>query len=218
MKLYIENWLTSIQNGKCLMWTDAASLDHLIYIGFLAAILPTGLMIIFSLLAYKNIRNMIGNIHPQRSHRQIPEKIRLQKRDRQLSKMVFVQIIVYMIFTIAYSIQTVYDEARLIIGGTKSSERSAIENFVLFITFAFLFNFYSAASFFCFSYFECFSKRTSTSFYRYSISIYCYLSLTTTKIYTYIVLKMTPLFIQTKNNLDEFFFLYRCCPYAIYII
>jgi hypothetical protein len=131
---------------------------------------------------------------------------------RQLNKMLFVQIIVYMIFTIAYSIHTVYNAATLIIRGTKSLERSAIENFVLFL------NFYSASSFFCFSYFECFSKRTSTSFYRYFISIYCYLSLTTTKIHTYIVLKMTPLFIQTKIKLDEFFFLYRCCPYAIYII
>jgi hypothetical protein len=55
-----------------------------------------------------------------------------------------------MIFTIAHPIQTVYSAVTLIIGGTKSADRSAIENFILFITSSFLLNFYSAASFFVF--------------------------------------------------------------------
>jgi hypothetical protein len=54
--------LTSIQNGKCLMWAGAAALYHSIYISFDAAILPTSVMIIFSLLAYKNLRQMSRNV------------------------------------------------------------------------------------------------------------------------------------------------------------
>jgi hypothetical protein len=138
------------------MWTGAAALYHSIYICFVAAILPTSLMTIFSLLAYNNLRYMVRNVRPQatssqqESQNQTTEKLRLQKRDRQLSKMLFVQIIVYMIFTIAYPIEAVYGAITLIIGGTKSEERSAIENFTLFLTSGFLLNFNSAASFFIF--------------------------------------------------------------------
>lgn len=145
--------LTSIQNGKCLMWEGAAALYHSIYICFVAAILPTSLMIIFSLLAYRNLRRMLRNIHPINNEQRLSPtygRIRLHHNDRQLSKMLFVQIIVYMIFTISYPIQTIYNATTLIIGGIKSDERIAIENFILFITSAFLLNFYSAASFFIF--------------------------------------------------------------------
>jgi hypothetical protein len=144
--------LTSIQNGKCLMWAGAAALYHSIYICFVAAILPTSLMIIFSFLAYKNLRQMSRNVRPINIPEQSQniEKMRLQQRDRQLSKMLFVQIVVYMTFTISYPLNTLYNAVVLIIGGTKTTERTAIENFVLFITSGFLLNFYSAASFFVF--------------------------------------------------------------------
>jgi hypothetical protein len=158
--------LTTIQNGKCLMWSSAAALYHSIYICFVAAILPTSLMIIFSLLAYRNLRQMTRNVRPvsiptvgkEEGQSQNVEKMRLQQRDRQLSKMLFVQIVVYMVFTITYPVQTLYNAAILIIGESKSLERTAIENFTLFITSGFLLNFYSAASFFVF--------LTSTAFRR----------------------------------------------------
>lgn len=144
--------LTTIQNGRCLMWTGAAALYHSIYICFVAAILPTSLMIIFSLLAYRNLQQMTRNVHPLNTSpsSQEMEKLRLQRRDRQLSTMLFVQIIVYMTFTFAYPIQTLYNAVVLIIGGSKTAERTAVENFTLFLTSGFLLNFYSAASFFVF--------------------------------------------------------------------
>ncbi|CAF4703712.1 unnamed protein product [Rotaria magnacalcarata] len=73
--------------------------------------------------------------------------MRLQQRDRQLSTMLCVQVVVYMIFTISYPINMLYNAAVLIIGGQKSAERAAIENFVLFMASSFLLNFYSAAPF-----------------------------------------------------------------------
>ncbi|CAF5221311.1 unnamed protein product, partial [Rotaria magnacalcarata] len=92
------------------------------------------------------------NVHPasnaaQQQDSQRSEKMRLQQRDRQLSTMLCVQVVVYMIFTISYPINTLYNAAVLIIGGQKSTERAAIENFVLFMTSSFLLNFYSAAPF-----------------------------------------------------------------------
>ncbi|CAF1023007.1 unnamed protein product [Adineta steineri] len=146
---------TTILNGKCSMWAGAAALYHSIYICFVAAILPTSIMIIFSLLAFKNLQQMKRNVRPisiptEEKHTQNTEKIRTQQRDRQLSKMLFVQIVVYMCFTIAYPLNTLYNAIVLIIGGSKTTQRTAIENFVLFMTSSFLLNFYSAASFFVF--------------------------------------------------------------------
>lgn len=160
--------LTTIQNGKCLMWTGAAALYHSIYICFVAAILPTSLMAIFSLLAYRNLKRMMHHVHPNNatSHNQDTEKLRIQRRDRQLSTMLFIQIIVYMIFTFSYPIQTLYNAAVLIIGGPKYPERTAIENFTLFVTSAFLLNFYSAASFFVFLTSSAFRKELRQIFAR----------------------------------------------------
>jgi hypothetical protein len=166
-------FFTSIQNGKCLMWTGSAALYHSIYICFVAAILPTSLMMIFSLLAYKNLRQMLRNVHPfnnsivSRNKRpgQNIERIRLHHSDRQLSKMLFVQIIVYMIFTISYPIQSLYNAITLIIGGMKSEERAAIESFTLFVTSSFLLNFYSAASFFVFLTSNAFRKELHKIFF-----------------------------------------------------
>jgi hypothetical protein len=175
-------FLTNIQNGKCLMWTGAAALYHSIYICFVAAILPTSLMIVFSLLAYKNLRQMLRNIRPinvsiigqEEGHGQHIGRIRLNYNDRQLSKMLFVQIIVYMIFTISYPIQTLYTATTVIIGETKSDERQIIENFTLFVTSSFLLNFYSAASFFVFLTSSAFRKglrRIFVSLFRYQCKI-----------------------------------------------
>jgi hypothetical protein len=165
-------FLTSIQNGKCQMWAGAAALYHSIYICFVAAILPVSLMIVFSLLAYKNLRQMTRNVHPlngpvsglELNQNQFGENKKLQKRDRQLSTMLFVQIVVYLIFTIAYPFQTLYNAVILIIGGTKSVDRVSIENFTLFITSAFLLNFYSAASFFVFLTSKAFRKELKQIF------------------------------------------------------
>ena len=145
--------LTTIQNGRCLMWTRASALYHSIYICFVAAILPTSLMAIFSLLAFRNLRQMSRQIQPSHlstQHDSTSERANLQQRDHHLSKMLFVQVIVYMCFTISYPLNTIYNATVLIIGGSKSAERTAIENFVLFLTSGFLLNFYSTASFFIF--------------------------------------------------------------------
>jgi hypothetical protein len=140
------------------MWAGAAALYHSIYIFLVAAILPMSLMIIFSLLARKNLRKMLRNVHPMISiagNSEQPvninnERVRFRQRDRQLSKMLFLQIIVYVFFTITYPIQTLYNAIVLIIGEKRSDQRVVIENFTLFLTSAFLANFYSAASFFVF--------------------------------------------------------------------
>jgi len=160
-------FLTSIQNGKCKMWNSAGALYHSIYICFVAAILPTSLMIVFSLLAYRNLRQMTRNVGPlnmpragqEQNRQQATENTSLQQRDRQLSMMLFVQIVVYLMLTIFYPIQTVYSAVVLIIGGSEPAERAAIENFVLFITSSFLLNCYSSASFFVFLTSKAFRKE-----------------------------------------------------------
>jgi hypothetical protein len=124
-------------------------------------------MIVFSLLAYRNLRQMTRNVGPlnmpragqEQNRQQATENTSLQQRDRQLSMMLFVQIVVYLMLTIFYPIQTVYSAVVLIIGGSEPAERAAIENFVLFITSSFLLNCYSSASFFVFLTSKAFRKE-----------------------------------------------------------
>ena len=66
--------VTSINNGKCQMWTGAAALYHSIYIFLVAAILPMGLMILFSILAHRNLRKMLRNVQPVNSIIGNPER------------------------------------------------------------------------------------------------------------------------------------------------
>jgi len=154
------------------MWAGAAALYHAIYICFVAAIIPMTLMIVFSLLAYRNLREMLHNVHPvnnvivtqEERLGQHFERMPLHHRDRELSKMLFIQIIVYTMFTICYPFQTIYNAVTLIIGGSKSDERAAIENFTLFVTSSFLLNFYSAASFFVFLTSSAFRKGLRKTF------------------------------------------------------
>jgi hypothetical protein len=47
------------------MWGGAAAFYHSIYINLVAAIFPISLMIMFSLLAYNNLRHMARNVYPQ---------------------------------------------------------------------------------------------------------------------------------------------------------
>jgi len=47
------------------MWAGAAALYHSIYINLVAVIFPISLMIMFSLLAYNNLRHMARNVYPQ---------------------------------------------------------------------------------------------------------------------------------------------------------
>ncbi|CAM4924293.1 unnamed protein product [Rotaria socialis] len=167
---------TTIKNGKCSMWAGPIALYHSLYICFVAAILPTSLMAIFSFMAYRNLQRMAHNVHPvsnaaQQQDNQHSEKMRLQQCDRQLSTMLFVQVIVYMIFTISYPINTLYNAVVLIIGRPKSTERAAIENFVLFMTSSFLLNFYSATSFFVFLTSGAFRKELRQVFFLHQILI-----------------------------------------------
>jgi hypothetical protein len=78
------------------------------------------------------------------------KRIHLHHSDYQFCKMLFVQIIVYIIFTISYPIPTIYNAIILSIGTSQSEEGAAIVSLPLFITSTFLINFYNAASFFVF--------------------------------------------------------------------
>ncbi len=69
-------------------------------------------------------------------------KMRLQQRDRQLSKMLCVQIVVYMTFTISYPLNTLYNAV--------SFDHWRNERLLKILSYLLLLNFYSAASFFVF--------------------------------------------------------------------
>ncbi len=105
--------------GQCVM-TSVYSLIFTIYQMFIAGIFPPVIMIIFSSLAYLNMR--MGGIQPRRKRQQ----------QRQLVSMVITQIIIYIISAELNPITTLYKQLTANVTG-KSLDRKSIESFITFI-------------------------------------------------------------------------------------
>jgi hypothetical protein len=121
--------MNTIVAGQCVM-TGVYSLIFTIYQMFIAGIFPPVTMIIFSCLAYLNIRR--GPIR----HDQTISRTKLQQQ-RQLVRMVITQISIYIISAELNPITTLYKQVTANITG-KSQDQKAIESFVTFIASTFL--------------------------------------------------------------------------------
>jgi hypothetical protein len=111
--------LMQIRNGVCGM--DAVyKFIYAIYQLTLAGLLPPALMSIFSLLT-------IHSLHQRHANQE-----RAKRRDRDLIRMVFAQVIVNISTCIPYSINLLYGAITYYVAG-KSAQRLEIEAFVTFV-------------------------------------------------------------------------------------
>jgi hypothetical protein len=144
------SFVRTIENGICDIHNDLYAWIYTIYYVLFAGILPPLLIVIFSLLLIRNlkrIRNEIRSIHGNI----------LRKRDRDLIKMVLIEVMVYVISTIPFSIFLIY---KMITNDyIKSQERKQIESFLHYITQSFLMYFNTVLPFYIYIF-------ASTSFRR----------------------------------------------------
>jgi heme/copper-type cytochrome/quinol oxidase subunit 2 len=117
--------MNTIVAGQCIM-TGVYSLIFAIYQMFIAGIFPPVTMIIFSCLAYFNMRK--GGIRDENS---------VSRTKRQLIRMVTTQITVYIISAELVHITTLYKQLTANVIG-KSRNQKAIESFITFIASNFL--------------------------------------------------------------------------------
>ncbi|CAF1284978.1 unnamed protein product [Adineta steineri] len=132
------SFIRSIKISLCSIHNDSYFLIYTIYYMISAGILPPILILIFSILLMKNLKEMRAHIHCLRQGRN--EKIRpiniLRKRDRDLMKMVLVEVMFYVISTLPFSIYLIY---RMITNDKmKSEKQNQMELFINYLTQSFM--------------------------------------------------------------------------------
>jgi hypothetical protein len=143
--------LNTIQNGKCVMPGDYSYF----YAGYAivgAGIIPPGMMVTFTILAAKNIRQLRRRVQPthvDRNHNanvNIPTNantgVHLKQHDYQLLKMLMVDITIYCSSAVPAPIYYVY--AAITLKSPKTPEQVAWQTFFNFFTYQVLL--YTAAS------------------------------------------------------------------------
>ncbi|CAF0905549.1 unnamed protein product [Didymodactylos carnosus] len=123
--------LMTIQQSKCIM-PGLYNLLWSIYIMLLAGLFPLISMAVFGLLACRNIRYLRRRIQPSG----VSQRIRIKNRDYQLMKMLFVEVIIYILTTLMYPSYAFY--SALTLNASKGTQRIANEAFVSFLSGSFL--------------------------------------------------------------------------------
>ncbi|CAF1313347.1 unnamed protein product, partial [Rotaria sp. Silwood1] len=130
-------WARTIENGSCNIFNDIYSMIYTIYYMITAGILPPLLILIFSALVMKNLKEIRNRVQPKREDRENRQSIhQLRKRDRDLMKMVFIEVMFYVISTMPFSIYLIYKI--LTDNLTKTRERKQIESFINYIAQSFI--------------------------------------------------------------------------------
>ena len=142
--------IRTIQNSSCNIFGSVYSTIYTIYYMIFAGILPPLLIIIFSILVMRALKQLRSRVQPIITNEDPQKKAStnvVRKRDRDLMKMVFIEVIFYVISTMPFSIYLIYN---LITNYTtiKSKERQEIESFINYITQSFLMYFNTALPFY----------------------------------------------------------------------
>lgn len=117
-------------SGRCIALPGTYALFYAIYSVVVIGILPLFLMILFSCLAWHNlqlVRSRVGPTGPNRRH------ILIQRRDRDLMKMLAGEVFMYTLTTIPYPINLIYSVSTTYLGVQKDPVRIAIENMIGYI-------------------------------------------------------------------------------------
>ncbi|CAF1337351.1 unnamed protein product [Adineta steineri] len=132
--LHIPIFYTTL--GNTCVFPGAAALYNSIYGIVMASFLPPGLMLIFSLLIFHNLK-----MRQRRRQRIRPISIiastaigirRQQAKDQQVLAMLLIQVFVYVSLTIFYTVNLLYSALTMNYAANKSSERKTIEGFATF--------------------------------------------------------------------------------------
>jgi len=130
----------TIENDSCNIFNQIYLMIYTIYYMIFAGIIPPLLILIFTILAIKSLTEVRNRVQPFVTRNSITTNqsmtIVLRKRDRNLIKMVFIEVIFYVISTMPFSIYLIY---KMITNNLiKSEERQQIESFINYLTQSFL--------------------------------------------------------------------------------
>lgn len=125
--------LYSITNGVCDAPSGLLNIMYSVYIMIVLGILPLLSMFTFGILMVLNLKKVRSRIHPIRLRSMVPI---LRKRDRDMMRMLLVELSIYILTTIPNTIVLIY---RAVNQNTSSTvQRQAIESLIYFIARVFL--------------------------------------------------------------------------------
>ncbi|CAF3168017.1 unnamed protein product [Rotaria sp. Silwood2] len=142
------SWIRSVQNNSCNIFNETYAMIYTIYYMMVSGVIPPLMMTIFSVLVLKNLRSLRRRIQPgRRNEVENHPPIRIvRKRDRDLMKMIFIEVMFYVITTLPFSVYLVY---KLITDSlVKSQQRKQIETFINYFLQSFMLYFNTAVPFY----------------------------------------------------------------------
>jgi hypothetical protein len=124
-------------NGKCIM-PGLYPYFLAAYAIIIAAIIPPSMMITFTILAAKNIRQIRRRVHPGIVDTTTTKNtsVRLKQYDYQLVKMLVVDVTIYCILIIPSPMYYIY--AAVTLKSSKTAEQLAWQSFSNYLTYQFL--------------------------------------------------------------------------------
>jgi len=136
-----------IENGSCNIYGSVDSLIYTIYYLIFAGILPPLLITIFSILVMRILKQLRRRVQPTGGNNESGSSTNtIRKRDRDLIKMVFIEVMFYVISTLPFSIYLVYN--LITTNLTKTKERQQIESFINYLFQSFIMYFNTALPFY----------------------------------------------------------------------
>ena len=116
-------------SGRCGP-APAYALPYAIYSLIIIGIFPTVLMIIFSTLAWRNLKIIRSRVVPTTN---AARRVKIHKRDRHLMKMLLCEVIVYVVTSIPFPLNILYGTLTSSIAAQKSPMRLAVESLIGYI-------------------------------------------------------------------------------------
>ncbi|CAF4218840.1 unnamed protein product [Rotaria sp. Silwood2] len=138
MAIFVNNY--SGHCGAPTYYAFAFSIYLFIFIG----ILPPAFMISFGVLTWHNLKQIRSRVAPRND----PTRFRLVKADRDLIKMLAGEVLVYLVTTVVYPVNTLYGVITTPIVQQKSELRLAIEDLAGYIVSPILNYIYCVAPFY----------------------------------------------------------------------
>jgi hypothetical protein len=132
--------LLTIESGRCSTF-GIYSLIYSSYSFLVAGLLPPTLMIFFGFKTMRNLHLIHSRVRPNNN-----AGVRIKRRDFSLIVMLMWEVILYLISTTPYPIQTLY--LTVTNGVMKSTLRLQIESFVTYMAYSFLIYINSASPFY----------------------------------------------------------------------
>jgi hypothetical protein len=127
--------LLTAKNGSCVASNSLNGILVSIYLLIVLGIIPLASVTTFCVLLYSNLKKMRRRIQPiVNVNAQINQILR--KRDRDMIRMLLIEVITYTITTMPTTAQTMY--GLITLGLIKSEQRLQIESFFSFFTGVFL--------------------------------------------------------------------------------